>query len=265
MIRRSSGILLHITSLPSRFGIGDLGPSAYAFVDLLEKAKQTYWQVLPLNPIAVIYGNSPYSSCSAFAGNPLLISPEELSRDGLLVEQRFRKVPQFGDDRVDYAAVLQWKKEIFEAAFACFKESKDKTDFDEFCASNHYWLNDFALFVTLKEHFEGRPWTQWPDPAKKRDLDFLKEFQNTQKEKIEKEKFLQYVFFKQWKALRAYAQKKKVDFIGDIPIYVNDDSADVWAHQELFKLNQDQKPLFVAGVPPDYFSKTGQRWGNPRL
>lgn len=262
MEKRGSGILLHISSLPSRFGIGDLGPGAFKFVDFLSQAKQTVWQILPLSPTDAINNHSPYSSISAFAANNLFISPELLVKDGFLSEDDIRGA-ELSSERVDYNQVSSRKGYIFDKAFDNFRNSKEKSGYKKFCAKNSDWLEDFALFVALKEYYNGRVWSDWPVDLRDRDKDCLKQVRSELAEKIEKEKFLQYTFFKQWMALKDYCNKRDIAIIGDIPIYVNYDSSDVWQGPQNFKLDKNRKPEFVAGVPPDYFCKTGQRWGNP--
>jgi len=264
MKRRGSGILLHITSLPSSYGIGDLGLSAYRFVDFLSETKQSFWQILPLKPTSTAHGNSPYSSFSAFAGNILLISPERLVEEGLLSKADIEDRPSFSDERVIYEAVTEYKTRLFRAAYGNFKKrGQQDCDFEAFCAENRCWLDDYALFVTLKENFNGVVWGEWPEDIRDRKGKIGKELQGKLRDKIEMEKFLQYVFYKQWHSLRAYCNSKDIQIIGDIPIYVNYDSADVWANPRIFKLGEGRRPTFVAGVPPDYFSSTGQLWGNP--
>ncbi|MFH1338611.1 MAG: 4-alpha-glucanotransferase [Candidatus Omnitrophota bacterium] len=263
MKRRGSGILLHITSLPSSFGIGDLGQGAYKFTDFLREAKQSFWQVLPLNPTDAAQGNSPYSSVSAFAGNPLLISPGLLVEQGFLGKEDARKLPSFPKERVDYPAVIDFKKRLLDTAYQDFKKKKNRNDYERFCSINSDWLEDYALFVALKENFDGKAWNIWPGEIRDRQPEALRSAKNQFQDRAEKEKFIQYLFFKQWSSLKNYCNRKDIRIIGDIPIYVNYDSADTWSNQRIFKLNGEGKPAFVAGVPPDYFSKTGQLWGNP--
>jgi len=244
LTKRASGLLLHITSLTS----GDLGPAAFQFADLLYKVKQSYWQLLPLNPTDTAFGNSPYSSFSAFAGNPRLISPVLLVEEGLL----------------ELKEIELEKPKLFELAYERWRTSpKSKVDFDGFCDLNSHWLENFALFVVLKNLFEQKAWNSWPEELRDRHPDKLKEVNEQYSREINKEKFLQFLFFKQWHSLRDYCNSRGVKLIGDIPIYVCYDSVDVWASPEVFKLNAKREPTFVAGVPPDYFSKTGQLWGNP--
>ncbi|MDH5467764.1 MAG: 4-alpha-glucanotransferase [Candidatus Aminicenantes bacterium] len=263
MKKRGSGILFHITSLPSSFGIGDLGPWAYTFVDFLAEAKQAYWQILPFNPTAPAFGNSPYNSYSAFACNPLLLSPELMVREGLLAEEDIIPDKRLRSKRVDYNSVVAFKRKLFQTAFQRFKESKDKSDYEKFCKENTSWLDDLALFLALKEHFQKRVWSDWPLDVRDRREEALEAMRKALHEDMERERFLQYVFITQWSALRSYCQEKGIQIIGDIPVYVNYDSVDLWTHPELFKLDQKKRPYAVAGVPPGNFSATGQLWGNP--
>jgi 4-alpha-glucanotransferase len=262
---RGSGILLHITSLPSRFGIGDLGPNAYRFADFLVEAGQRYWQVLPLNPTEGAFGHSPYSSYSAFAGSILLISPQLLLEDGFLTEEDLKDTPHFPAERCDYEAVVPHKISLLDRAYACFKETgRGREDFDGFCSINSYWLEDFAAFVVLKiKRFGWQVWNKWESGLRDRDPGRLNTVKQEHLPEIEREKFFQFLFYRQWHKLRKHCNDKGIRLIGDIPIYVSYDSADVWEHSGIFKLDAHKQPIFVAGVPPDYFSKTGQLWGNP--
>ena len=264
MDKRGSGILLHITSLPSPFGIGDLGPWAHRFIDFLSQAKQRYWQILPLSLTDLMGGNSPYNSVSAFAGNILLISPELLVDSGYLTTEDIASSPAFPDGSCDYASVIPYKMKLFHIAYERFKMNNNKKNsYGEFCSSHKDWLNDFARFVVIKNHNNGRVWSEWPMGLRDRNPHDLAKIDNDFRSEIEREKFLQYLFFKQWLSLKRYCNEKGIKFVGDIPIYVNYDSVDVWTHTNLFKLDREKKPSSVAGVPPDYFSKTGQLWGNP--
>jgi 4-alpha-glucanotransferase len=260
---RSSGIICHPTCFPGRFGVGDLGPQARRFVDFLEASGQTLWQVLPLGPTG--YADSPYMCLSAFGGNPLLISPEALARDGLLRFSEIANPPVFNRKRVQYGRVHDYKATLVERAYERWRGRPDGLgrDFDEFCEQNSAWLDDYALFKALKEAHQHRAWPEWEIGAARRDPETLRQWRENLAERIQLQKFLQWVFFRQWSALRAYAHDKSVQIIGDIPIYVAYDSVDVWANQHLFRLDADGRPEVVAGVPPDYFSTTGQRWGNP--
>ena len=256
---RCSGILLHITSLPSKFGVGDFGPAAFEFVDSLEQAGQTLWQILPINPPS--FGNSPYSCTSAFAISPLFASPELMLRDGLLEDYDLESVPEFSSNRVQYSFVLDFKIQLLSKSYDRFKENIDKDEFKKFCVDNSYWLEDFCLFSALKNHFGGRSWSEWPEDIKRRNA--IHHYTDSLRECLEREKYFQFVLFRQWKELQKYCRYKGIRVFGDVSLYVNHDSADVWAHPELFKLDQELNPVVVAGVPPDYFSETGQRWGNP--
>lgn len=260
---RGSGVLLHLTSLPSPFGVGDMGPWAYKFIDFLAKTKQSYWQILPLNPTNLGHGNSPYHSTSAFACNTLLISPELLLQDGLLDQEDLSHLDKFPEARVDYYKAKSSKEKLFHQAFEHFKRGKEPHDYEEFCGKNAGWLEDYALFMALKENFGDRVWSDWPEAIRERKPADLQLIRNELHDVIEKEVFLQYLSFKQWHALKSYCNEKGIRVIGDMPIYVVHDSADVWVHPELFKLDNKKRPYAVAGVPPDYFSETGQLWGNP--
>lgn len=265
MIRRRSGILNHITSLPSPCGIGDFGPGAYRFADFLHETRQSLWQILPLNPTSTTYGNSPYSSCSAFAGNPLLISPEVLVGEGFLGSEDLNHLPTFSQERVDFEAVTKYKTEVLQRATERFRGTKHNANgqFETFLRENAKWLEDYALFVALKERFGGAPWVEWPHEFRDRNGNALAEAKEEMADRVFHEFVLQYFFARQWGALRTYCHERRIQLFGDMPIYVSMDSSDVWSNPTVFKLNADKKPLFVAGVPPDYFSATGQRWGNP--
>ncbi len=261
---RASGILLHPTSLPGPYGIGDLGPAAYAFVDFLDGAGCRLWQMLPLGPTG--YGDSPYQCFSAFAGNLYLISPDELLKDGWLHPLDLTDKPNFPLRRVDFGTLIPWKLSLLDKAFQRFEAQaapEDRVDFEDFCRQHTAWLHDFALFMALKTLYGGLPWTEWPAALRRRDVSALEIASEQYARDIRRYKFYQYLFFKQWAALRDYAHERGIQLIGDIPIFVAHDSADVWAHPELFYLAPDGSPTVVAGVPPDYFSPTGQLWGNP--
>ncbi|MCC7565486.1 MAG: 4-alpha-glucanotransferase [Methanomicrobiaceae archaeon] len=259
---RRSGVLLPVSSLPSPFGIGDLGPSACRFIDLLADAGQSFWQILPLNPIRAGGSNSPYDSISAFAANPLLISPEVMVEDDLLAGREIDPVPSFPGERVDYGAVIEHKEHLFRKAFSRFREREERREYERFC-SEHPWLEDFALFASLKERFGGRMWSEWPDGLRERHPEALEAARAEESEGMEYRMFLQYLFFTQWSRIRQYAAERGVRIIGDMAIYVAYDSADVWAHPEIFNLDDERQPITVAGVPPDIFSDIGQLWGNP--
>jgi 4-alpha-glucanotransferase len=261
---RWSGILLHPTSLPGRFGIGDLGEEAYAFIDFLVESGQNLWQVLPLGPTG--YGDSPYQCFSAFAGNPLLVSPERLVKEGLLSEDDIRDVPDFPDDRVDFGGVIDYKTSLLRRAFRRFSEkapSDVRAYFLAFCRSSQSWLDDYALFRALKNEHGGAPWNTWEAGLVSRDPASLAAARDRLWMEVESEKFYQYLFFKQWAELRAYCYARNVKIIGDMPIFVAYDSTEVWTSPDMFKLDSAGGPRVVAGVPPDYFSETGQLWGNP--
>ncbi|MFP4517104.1 MAG: 4-alpha-glucanotransferase [Desulfovibrionales bacterium] len=262
MTRRQSGILLHITSLHSEYGIGDLGPAAYEFADFLQESHQQLWQVLPLEPTTEGTGNSPYSSYSAFAGNPVLISPEFLVRDGYLDPEDISLVPEFPRDRVDYPEVYGFKNGLLRKAFASGYERALKDGLEEFCAEND-WIEDFALFAALKDRYEQRSWLDWPEPIRMRRPKELARAGQELADRIREEKFRQFLFARQWSALKEYCGVRGIQLIGDIPIYVSLDSCDVWTNPDIFKLDEDKRPEVVAGVPPDYFSADGQLWGNP--
>ena len=263
---RSSGILLHPTSLPGRFGVGDLGREAYRFVDWLAAAGQSFWQVMPLGPTG--YGDSPYSSFSAFAGNTNLVSPEKLVESGLLTDSDIQTAPDAAPERVDYGKVIDYKRALLEKAFANFK-TKLKTDeslrddYKGFLDFASAWLEDWALFAALKDEHEGESWHKWDAGLARREAEAVEGVRAKFAEQIEAHKFFQYVFFQQWLKLKRYANERGVRVIGDMPIFVAHNSADVWARPRLFKLKEDGSPAFVAGVPPDAFSETGQLWGNP--
>ncbi|MBL6961355.1 MAG: 4-alpha-glucanotransferase, partial [Anaerolineales bacterium] len=267
--KRSSGIILHPTSLPGPYGIGDLGPQAYRFIDFLDSAGSKLWQVLPLGPTG--YGDSPYQSFSAFAGNPYLISPDLLLKDDLLHPNDLQEDPGFPDGKVDFGRVIGWKLNLLERAFIRFShgqglataKTKIRQDYDIFCASNSDWVEDYALFMAIKESHGGRSWAEWPEDLRNREKAAIKSVKEKLRSSIARYTFYQFIFFRQWDALHAYAKKKDIQIIGDIPIFVAYDSADVWSNPDLFHLDEDKKPTVVAGVPPDYFSETGQLWGNP--
>jgi 4-alpha-glucanotransferase len=260
--RRSSGILLHPTSLPSRYGIGDLGPEARRFVDWLADAGQSIWQVLPIGPTG--FGDSPYQALSAFAGNPLLISAERLVKMGLLDRQAIGKPPRFPRS-VAYGRVIAYKTALLQAAYAAFVDSPRhlRDEFENFRVQNAGWLADYSLYRALKDAHGGAAWFEWPDPVKRRDEAALEAARRDLKEVIQTHEFAQFLFSTQWAALRQYAHERGVTIVGDVPIFVARDSCDVWARRELFLLDRDLVPTHVAGVPPDYFSRSGQLWGNP--
>ncbi len=277
---RASGILLHPTSLPGPYGIGDLGPSAFNWVDWLAGSGCKLWQVLPLGPTG--YGDSPYQCFSAFAGNPYLISPEFLVRDGLLLPDDLAWNQEFDPAKVDFGTLIPWKLNLLEKAFSRFSSVLNpspagqgrvippagpsdslRKSYKLFCSENAFWLEDYALFMAIKEFHGGGSWDGWPEPLRHRDHAALLEARKSLASLIDRYTFYQFIFFRQWKALHDYALEKGLSIIGDIPIFVAGDSSDVWANPDLFFLDSDLKPTVVAGVPPDYFSPTGQLWGNP--
>jgi 4-alpha-glucanotransferase len=264
ILPRKSGIILHPTSLPGPDGIGDLGPDLFQWIDFLSQAGCSLWQVLPLGPTG--YGDSPYQCFSAFAGNPYLVSSTLLLEQNLLTRSDLADRPDFPVDHVDFGPVIEWKLKILDRAFKRFVKksaSPVNTAFIEFCDSEKDWVIDFALFMAIKEKQGGVSWDNWPEPLRSRVPKALTEFSSNNVDVIQRQKFWQFLFFYQWRHVREYAAKKKIQIIGDIPIFVAYDSADAWSHPELFFLDPKGKPTCVAGVPPDYFSPTGQLWGNP--
>jgi 4-alpha-glucanotransferase len=261
---RSSGILLHPTSLPGPYGIGDLGPEALRFADFLVDAGQTLWQVLPLGPTG--YGDSPYQSFSALAGNPLMISPQRLEEEGWVDRHALRDIPDFPKDEADFARVGSWKRALLESAAQRFLEraaSADRERFDSFCQANAGWLDDFALFMALKQYHNLSVWSRWDPSIRWREPAALSSWRERLAQPIAVQKFQQFAFFTQWRELREYCRDRKIRLMGDLPIYVAHDSADVWVNPQYFHLDSHGDPTVVAGVPPDYFSATGQLWGNP--
>ncbi len=260
---RSSGIILHPTSFPGRYGIGDLGYSAYHWLDFLHNSGCGLWQLLPLGPTG--YGDSPYQCFSAFAGNPYLISPDFLINDHLLKDEDFNDLPTFPDDQVDFGNVITWKIHILELAFERFQAGNHdlQADFAQFRKDQKFWLEDFALFMAIKTFHNGASWPNWNSDLRDRHPFALSEFISKNQIPIEQQVFRQFLFNRQWSKLRSYAHSKGIKLIGDAPIFVAHDSADVWSHPELFYLDPLGNPTVVAGVPPDYFSVTGQLWGNP--
>lgn len=263
MQERGSGVLCHITSLPSKYGIGDLGPEAYAFIDFLVASRQKHWQILPLNPTDLSSDNSPYHSYSAFAFNPLLISPDLLIEDGLLDRSDLEPIPDFSNERVEFEKVILFKEKILFLAYKRFKEGAETQDFENFCSEHALWLDDYALFMVLKFRFHGIPWNKWPSEIRHRRPESLRSALTRYHDEVQRELFCQYVFKAQWCRLKSYCNQQGIKITGDMPIYVVHDSVDPWTHPELFQLDENRAPSVVAGVPPDYFSKTGQLWGNP--
>ncbi len=263
-MERGSGVLLHVSSLPSQFGVGDLGPGAYRFAYFLHSSKQIFWQILPISPTDQATNNSPYSSFSAFAASPLFISPEILVEEGYLQKDDICSVPEFDESFCQYSKVIPFKEDLLRKAYENFKQSgKNKDKYETFCFENMGWLEDYALFVVIKRSQGGKMWCDWPVELRDRNPESLNRIKDELSDEINREKFIQYLFFDQWFALKSYCNEKGIEIIGDIPIYVNYDSVDVWANHRIFKLDDNKRPVLVAGVPPDYFSKTGQLWGNP--
>jgi 4-alpha-glucanotransferase len=260
---RSSGVLLHPTSLPGGFGIGDLGPAAFEFIDLLAIGRQRIWQVLPLGPTG--YGDSPYQCFSAFAGNPLLISPETLIDDGLLTASEVGHLDAFPAGDVDFPAVIAHRRTLWPPLLDRFLSigGPRRDRFEAFCRAHHDWLDDFALFMAVKDAHDHAPWTQWDRPIAQRAPAAIAQWTARCAREIRLHKLTQFLFFDQWQRLREASHARGIQIMGDLPIFVAHDSADVWARRELFRLDADGQPTVVAGVPPDYFSATGQLWGNP--
>ena len=263
-IGRSSGILLHPTSLPGKYGIGDLGAGAFRFVDWLEAHGQSIWQVLPLGPTS--YGDSPYQTLSAFAGNANLISLDLLVDQGLLNQSDLVDTPPFPHGKVDYGWIIPFHNQKLALAYRSFATAADtslRQEFEQFISESLFWLEDFALFSALKRQHKLRPWTEWERGLRRRDASALSSARENCAEQIDLERFRQWLFHRHWSELKAYAHRKGIRLFGDLPIFVAHDSADVWAHQHEYFLDDAGNPTVVAGVPPDYFSPTGQRWGNP--
>ena len=264
LTKRSSGILLHVTSLPGKHGIGDLGSGAYRFIDFLSAAGQSCWQFLPTGRTSTAFDNSPYMCRSVFAGNPLFINMELLVEKGLLSRADIEDSPKFSEYVVDYPAVVAYKNKLLQKGFKNFTRYLASEQFAQFCQSQKDWLDDYALFMHFRDAFKAKPWYAWPDFAACCDRKSLAQYSKKHADKLFYYKFIQFIFYDQWHEVQAYARTKNIVLIGDIPIYVAMDSADVWANQEIFKIDsKTHRPLQVAGVPPDYFSDTGQRWGNP--
>ncbi len=261
---RLSGILVHPTSFPSPYGIGDLGSGAYDFIDFLARSGQHLWQVLPLGPTG--FGDSPYQGFSAFAGQPLIISPEKLLEQKLLTEEDLEDIPEWDPVKIDYGAAIRYKTSLLKKAWAAFQHTPDKTlleEFDDFCEAEKDWLDDYALFMACKDYHEGRMWLEWEKDIANPTVQTKQLWRRKLAEGIHYYCFVQFMFQKQWIELRDYAHEHDVEIIGDIPIFVAFDSADVWGNKNLFQLDTKGHPTSVAGVPPDYFSATGQLWGNP--
>ncbi len=263
-MQRLNGVLLHPTSLPGRYGIGEFNEYAYRFVDFLADTGQKLWQVLPLGPTG--YGDSPYQCFSAFAGNPLLINLDQLVSENSLAAQDLANAPSFPADRVDYGPVIEFKYAVLRRSLAYFRQHatpEQEADFWSFCERNAAWLDDYALFMALKDAHGGAVWNTWERDIARHEPRALAAWREKLQTQVQTYQYLQYQFFKQWSALKRYANDKGIRIVGDIPIFVAYDSADAWAHREQFYFDEDGNLLVIAGVPPDYFSPTGQRWGNP--
>lgn len=264
MNNRCSGVLLHITSLPGNDGVGTMGENAYQFVDFLVETGQKLWQILPLGPVGS--GNSPYQCFSAFAGEPLMIDLELLIEEHLLLKDDFNAVPKFFKTKVAFEKVRKWKTELLKRAFLNFREkhfSRFKDEYNHFLNEHGWWLHDYALFMAAKEHFGPVSWHKWDVDFKLRKTSALNSLARQLEDKIDFHRFLQFLFFRQWFALKKYANEKGIEIVGDVPLYVSGESADVWANTDIFLLDKNLEPIEVGGVPPDYFSETGQLWGNP--
>ncbi len=260
--QRSGGVLLSVSSLPGPYGIGDLGPGSLDFIDFLARSGQKYWQILPVGPTSPMFGNSPYMSFSAFGGNQLFISPELLIEQNLLQKSDL-PAADFSEYTVEYESLIGWKKKILNLAWHHFQANGPGKTLDDF-RSQHLWVNDHALFLALKRYYKQKPWYHWPGEIRFRKQSALQQATEVLSGEIDQAVFEQYLFFRQWEKVHSYARTKNIQIIGDLPIYVGLDSVDVWANQEIFDLNpKSGRPKNIAGVPPDYFSTTGQRWGNP--
>lgn len=263
-MQRSSGILLHITSLPGKYGIGTFGDEAYKFIDFLISSRQKIWQILPLGHTG--YGDSPYQCYSAFAGNPMLIDPELLSQKGYVNSKDLELTQEFSDDDVEYEKVYAFKMPLLVKAAGFFLSQAslaEQTRFEIFCEQNAYWLNDYATFIAIKQKHEGKPWWEWEKGLRMREESALEKISYELNNSIQVLKVIQFFFYSQWIDLKSYANRNDIRIIGDIPLYIAHDSADAWRHHQNFWFDKDRNPVRVAGVPPDYFSETGQLWGNP--
>ncbi len=260
---RSAGILLHPTSLPGKYGIGDLGKEAYNFINFMETAGQKLWQVFPLGPTG--YGDSPYQCFSAFAGNPLLVSPEILLEEGFLTHDDLKNIQHFNPVKIDFGEVIKYKHSLLKKSFIHFKNNSNGKEkaFHEFCERDKSWLEDYSLFMALKEHYNGAVWSEWDKDLVMRKKSALKVWKEKLSDSVLYQKYIQFQFFHQWKNLKEYANKKGIKIVGDIPIFIAYDSSDLWSNKKIFTVDKEGNLTFVAGVPPDYFSATGQLWGNP--
>jgi len=267
-IKRNSGLLMHITSLPGKYGIGTMGKEAFEFVDLLVEGGQKYWQILPTGPVSSAFGYSPYSAVSTFAGNFLFINLEMLQKEEWMRNYIMSKLPQeYYNDFVDFERIISFKLPLLRSAainFFKYGEAEAKEEFSRFCEKSNHWLEDYALFMAVAEHYNNYNWITWEENIRFRKPDAKKLWSEKLKSEKDFHKFVQFIFFKQWFSLKKYANERGIQVIGDIPIYVTFDSAETWSTPEIFQLDKKTgRPVKVAGVPPDYFSKTGQRWGNP--
>lgn len=263
MIGRGSGILNHLTSLPSPYGIGDLGPAAYRFARFLGEAKQRYWQILPVTAVSPGQGYSPYSGLSAYAGNVLLISPELLAESGWIPAAALGRFPAGKQERADFAAAGSIRERLFRAAYEKFIRDGERRPYEAFCGQHAEWLDDFALFTVLKRNNGGKPWHRWPGEIRDRHPRALQKARSASREELEQVKFRQYLFYEQWERLREHCRRENIHFIGDVPFYVSHDSVDVWANPEIFHLDAQKQPTCVSGVAPEMFNPAGQRWGHP--
>ncbi len=264
MVERTSGILLHITSLPGPEGTGTLGREASGFIDILGSARQKYWQILPLGPTG--YGNSPYQCFSAFAGNPLLIDLHELRTDLLLSDDDLKYIPSFLKYKADFNKAIDWKIPLLKKAHKNFTASGGdqlKNEYYKFLDEHNWWLNDYALFIAARQHFKNTKWNSWEEGLRFRTKEAIVKYEKLLSGQIEEQKFIQFLFFRQWFRLKSYANSKGIYIIGDLPLYISEDSSDVWSNTDIFQLDENLEPIMTGGVPPDYFSETGQLWGNP--
>jgi 4-alpha-glucanotransferase len=259
--KRAAGLLLHVTSLPAPHGIGDIGAVNRYLLPFLKETEQSYWQILPIHPVG--YGHSPYQSYSAFAGNELLIDPEGWVESGLLVKNELEAGPGFSETAISFEEVGNWKSSLYRKAFERFKKQAPPSDYKQFADRNSFWLTDYCLFSSMKKKYNQQPWHKWPVELVNRDPVAIRNFSAAHEDEIAYTQFLQFTFHTQWKLMKQGFDQAGIQIIGDLPIFVAHDSADVWADQQLFRLNSKGYPEVIAGVPPDYFSETGQRWGNP--
>lgn len=260
-LNKNAGLLMHVTSLPSPYGVGDMRAATEYLLPFLKETEQHFWQILPLHPVG--YGESPYQGFSAFAGNESWISPDELLEEGLITPEQVKHKPDFQKDILEFNTVREWKSRLFEKAFQEFQRRPIPAEYKQFLDKNNNWLPDYCRFAVIKEMHQQKPWHEWPEPLRSRNGDSLQSIDIEMEKQLSYVAFLQYLFFGQWQKMHRQYKQSGIQIIGDLPIFVAHDSVDVWANQHLFKLNSKGFPTVVAGVPPDYFSKTGQRWGNP--